>query len=139
MKSFHFFVIDNLLVGVAVFLITSCSDVPTPMKNKDGSTANARLVGGKGVLTYGSDGSMSYTFNNEKTILGLAKELRNGAIGVAGIHATTDTNASNNAKDVSNNASNNALSGLKDNNATKIKLQEGAPAVINANNAVPVP
>jgi len=37
------------------------------MKAQDGSVAHARLLGGKGHLQYNPDGSMSYTYTNEKS------------------------------------------------------------------------
>lgn len=45
----------------------SCSMLPTPVSNGKGGSAVAVLVGGKGVLNYNADGSMAYTYSNEKS------------------------------------------------------------------------
>lgn len=52
-----------LLLAASV-LFTSCSIVPTPVKNDNGGSTLAVLVGGKGALSYNADGSMAYTYNN---------------------------------------------------------------------------
>lgn len=98
----------SLLMIGAVLLLPACSNIPVQMKGEDGKTqiAHATLVGGKGTLSYDAQGRPKFTYNNEKTLLGLAKEIRNGVIGVAAIHGTTNIQNSNNTKDVTNNKNN---------------------------------
>lgn len=56
-----------LLMAVAL-LCASCSMVPTPVPSGKGGGMIAMLVGGKGVLNYNADGSMAYTYSNEKSM-----------------------------------------------------------------------
>jgi hypothetical protein len=52
-------------VLVSIILLASCSHTPTPMPDGKGGVAYATQVGGKGMLTYNADGSMSHTYDNE--------------------------------------------------------------------------
>ncbi len=56
-----------ILTLILACACASCSMVPTPVTNGKGGGAIAMLVGGKGVLNYNADGSMAYSYSNEKS------------------------------------------------------------------------
>lgn len=54
----------TLFLAVVALFLAACSSVPTPLKDEKGGAVSARLLGGKGALSYNADGSMAFTYNN---------------------------------------------------------------------------
>jgi hypothetical protein len=99
-----------------------------------GTLSSTQGFSGKIKMADGSTATYSMTGVDAATG---ATNIGNNVVSYGALKFGFKTQDSNNAKDVANHASDNTLSGLKDTNATKVKLQAGAPAVINAKNAAP--
>lgn len=54
-------------LAITLALCVSCSFVPTPVKTGKGGATVAMLMGGKGMLNYNADGSMAFTYQQEKS------------------------------------------------------------------------
>jgi hypothetical protein len=69
------------LILLLLCCLTSCSVVPTPMKDAKGNARVAVLWGGKGSLEYNADGSMSLVYANEKSFQHAAQVVTAAAAG----------------------------------------------------------
>lgn len=59
----------SILATIVAGACASCSIIPVPVPNGNGNGGGsiAVLMGGKGVLNYNADGSVAYSYSNEKS------------------------------------------------------------------------
>ena len=122
----------NLVAGL---ILSACSITPTPVKNAKGGAAYAWQLGGKGMLDYKPDGSMTHVYSNEKSFQHFTQAVT--TVAAAGFALSYQKAAELTTRAQNANATKQAINAS--NNATKVATQVVEPVIVPAGSAVVYP